>query len=301
MSLFRDKLLDRRIAEAQRVRALHPSYVPVIAEAGRRYEKIIADSQMTVGELSSQVVSKLADCSLPLLFDDGPLDQSVLLVAVDARHRARDGFVYARCAPRLQQPEARDPAEAVVGLAPMSLVLGALVGVCLFATPAAHSAWRRLYLALGKALSRAARFLRVVPRPAACPACTEQSHATEQSHVRCAGSFGASGVGLFDASDACTAGARAAAAATAPVAEATAVDGGDPVASTGIEAAASAMLYAAPDGDDDSTQCVVCLDAPRTRALVPCGHCCACEACHTTIRACPLCRTPVERTLRVYW
>lgn len=61
-------------------------------------------------------------------------------------------------------------------------------------------------------------------------------------------------------------------------------------------------LYMMPERRDESTHlCVVCLDAPRTHALVPCGHMCLCEACTTTPvgKKCPICRDKARRTLSV--
>jgi hypothetical protein len=47
-------------------------------------------------------------------------------------------------------------------------------------------------------------------------------------------------------------------------------------------------------GDDDGTY-VICLDAERTTALVPCGHALLCDACAARVLAaatpaCPVCR-----------
>jgi hypothetical protein len=47
------------------------------------------------------------------------------------------------------------------------------------------------------------------------------------------------------------------------------------------------------DGDDGS--CVICMDQPRTTALIPCGHPLLCAACadkvlRTAAPACPVCR-----------
>ncbi|KAJ8603272.1 hypothetical protein CTAYLR_006954 [Chrysophaeum taylorii] len=50
---------------------------------------------------------------------------------------------------------------------------------------------------------------------------------------------------------------------------------------------------------DDHTLCVVCLDRPKSTALVPCGHR-TCAQCARKCKACPVCRTDVQQTLRVY-
>lgn len=46
---------------------------------------------------------------------------------------------------------------------------------------------------------------------------------------------------------------------------------------------------------DDGGDCVVCLDAPKTRIMVPCGHFCLCDACNAQLRkrACPICRSGI--------
>ena len=50
--------------------------------------------------------------------------------------------------------------------------------------------------------------------------------------------------------------------------------------------------------------CVICLDAPRTHVLAPCGHKCLCGACVTDYQSagakCPLCRAPCTGTMRVF-
>ena len=51
--------------------------------------------------------------------------------------------------------------------------------------------------------------------------------------------------------------------------------------------------------------CVVCVDARKDRAMVPCGHVCACEPCavklmRVTPNRCPICRDPVLNVMRVF-
>jgi hypothetical protein len=41
----------------------------------------------------------------------------------------------------------------------------------------------------------------------------------------------------------------------------------------------SVVPPAAPHSDAEETQCVVCMDAPRNRVVLPCMHMCVCEAC----------------------
>jgi hypothetical protein len=50
-----------------------------------------------------------------------------------------------------------------------------------------------------------------------------------------------------------------------------------------------------PQPDAEETMCVVCFDAPKEYAIVPCGHMCVCEACaelmtKTITPMCPVCR-----------
>mmetsp|Transcript_15538 Transcript_15538/g.29305 ORF Transcript_15538/g.29305 Transcript_15538/m.29305 type:complete len:436 (+) Transcript_15538:387-1694(+) len=65
------------------------------------------------------------------------------------------------------------------------------------------------------------------------------------------------------------------------------------------------------DAHDESkarrVSCVVCHDEAAVMAIVPCGHHCLCEECSMTIvecplsyRLCPLCRSQIQSTLRIY-
>jgi hypothetical protein len=61
----------------------------------------------------------------------------------------------------------------------------------------------------------------------------------------------------------------------------------------------------APHPDAEETLCVVCFDAPKRYAMLPCLHVCACEACavclkQTEFPACPICREPIERVGQVF-
>ena len=51
--------------------------------------------------------------------------------------------------------------------------------------------------------------------------------------------------------------------------------------------------------------CCLCLDAPKTHIVLPCGHKCLCAACASGFdegggRFCPLCRCPMDRVQRVF-
>ena len=55
--------------------------------------------------------------------------------------------------------------------------------------------------------------------------------------------------------------------------------------------------------DDDEHLCAICIDAPRTHVLVPCGHKCVCGDCAALSvqrGACPICRAECFYTTRVY-
>jgi len=54
-----------------------------------------------------------------------------------------------------------------------------------------------------------------------------------------------------------------------------------------------------------STQCEICMAAPRESAFVPCGHGHFCDACASRIAGqqgaiCPICRTQITDILRVF-
>jgi hypothetical protein len=55
----------------------------------------------------------------------------------------------------------------------------------------------------------------------------------------------------------------------------------------------------------EETLCVVCFDAPKDHAIVPCMHVCACEVCAERLlqspATCPVCREPIHRTTRVFF
>jgi len=53
----------------------------------------------------------------------------------------------------------------------------------------------------------------------------------------------------------------------------------------------------------EGTTCVVCLDAPRSHVLTPCGHRCICEGCVNSLprpRRCPVCRADIKAPLRTF-
>jgi hypothetical protein len=61
----------------------------------------------------------------------------------------------------------------------------------------------------------------------------------------------------------------------------------------------------APQPHAEEALCVVCMDERKQRLMVPCMHVCVCEACALRLLDaqaphCPVCRTPVESTTRVF-
>ncbi|XP_077250741.1 putative E3 ubiquitin-protein ligase XBOS34 isoform X1 [Tasmannia lanceolata] len=56
------------------------------------------------------------------------------------------------------------------------------------------------------------------------------------------------------------------------------------------------------DGASDS--CVICLDAPKEGACVPCGHVVGCMSCLNDVKAknwgCPVCRAKINQVIRLY-
>jgi hypothetical protein len=61
----------------------------------------------------------------------------------------------------------------------------------------------------------------------------------------------------------------------------------------------------APHPDAEETMCVVCFDAPKEYAVVPCGHQCVCAGCaeqltKTRTPTCPVCRGPIRETMKVF-
>ncbi|KAD4178189.1 hypothetical protein E3N88_26780 [Mikania micrantha] len=56
--------------------------------------------------------------------------------------------------------------------------------------------------------------------------------------------------------------------------------------------------------NNDSSSCVICLDAPVEGACIPCGHMAGCMSCLNEIKSknwgCPVCRTKIEQVIRLY-
>ncbi|RZB40062.1 E3 ubiquitin-protein ligase LRSAM1-like [Asbolus verrucosus] len=48
-----------------------------------------------------------------------------------------------------------------------------------------------------------------------------------------------------------------------------------------------------------TSECVICMDKACEVIFVPCGHFCCCSECQMTLTDCPMCRTVIERKIRV--
>ena len=55
-----------------------------------------------------------------------------------------------------------------------------------------------------------------------------------------------------------------------------------------------------PSAAEDRLRCCICLDSEKSVAFYPCGHMAACGACGGQVAKCPLCRIPIQCTIRVY-
>ena len=71
-----------------------------------------------------------------------------------------------------------------------------------------------------------------------------------------------------------------------------------------VEAAAPPEAAALPPVVPHEAECVVCMDAPPSHILIPCGHVCVCaacaERCTDITRECPICREPAQQAIRAY-
>jgi hypothetical protein len=73
--------------------------------------------------------------------------------------------------------------------------------------------------------------------------------------------------------------------------------------SSPVQVSPPPLVANADDDDDDDTKlCVICMDADKTQACVPCGHRCLCAACAEANKPdkCPVCRADVSVIIRVF-
>ncbi|XP_026381752.1 putative E3 ubiquitin-protein ligase XBAT35 [Papaver somniferum] len=58
------------------------------------------------------------------------------------------------------------------------------------------------------------------------------------------------------------------------------------------------------DDVGDTTSCIICFDAPREGACIPCGHMVGCVSCLNEIKmkkwGCPVCRRKIDGVIRIY-
>lgn len=72
---------------------------------------------------------------------------------------------------------------------------------------------------------------------------------------------------------------------------------------SGAEALSSNQSFTSSTCTGDSApanDCVVCMDAPVSHVVVPCGHMCLCGRCSAAVDQCPVCRATVQSMMRVY-
>ena len=50
-------------------------------------------------------------------------------------------------------------------------------------------------------------------------------------------------------------------------------------------------------GDDDGSECLICMDQPKKLVFVPCGHYCSCSLCAAKLNQCPLCRCDIQTAI----
>lgn len=56
------------------------------------------------------------------------------------------------------------------------------------------------------------------------------------------------------------------------------------------------------DTDDSSPSmpCALCLTEEKCLAFIPCGHVASCVPCGHSLKSCPICRTEIKASVRVY-
>ena len=52
--------------------------------------------------------------------------------------------------------------------------------------------------------------------------------------------------------------------------------------------------------NSEESICVVCMSAPRSIVLIPCGHLAVCQSCYTRLQQCPVCRSVIRGAIRSY-
>lgn len=75
------------------------------------------------------------------------------------------------------------------------------------------------------------------------------------------------------------------------------------VEGTSVSTMLSAMEVPAseqPNPLPDEKLCCVCRSTAKCMLSLPCSHIATCEQCHDMLRACPICRTPIERGIKAF-
>jgi hypothetical protein len=69
------------------------------------------------------------------------------------------------------------------------------------------------------------------------------------------------------------------------------------------ESTSNAVAVAAATAEVNDYTCVICWTNPRIMVFTPCNHLCSCESCgrHSSITDCPICRTPIDSRIRIYY
>lgn len=52
--------------------------------------------------------------------------------------------------------------------------------------------------------------------------------------------------------------------------------------------------------EKEDNLCSICIDNPKTMAIIPCGHLCCCKECAEMLTACPICRGPKTMALQIF-
>lgn len=78
------------------------------------------------------------------------------------------------------------------------------------------------------------------------------------------------------------------------------------VLASASQVASQSQAFPASTEGDEERLCVVCEDGKKNTLLLPCKHMCLCEKCaheclHKTLKNCPLCRTPIDSSMPVFW
>ena len=68
----------------------------------------------------------------------------------------------------------------------------------------------------------------------------------------------------------------------------------------GTEFVAPSLSSTTKDHRDETTVCVVCMEAERDSVFLPCMHYAACIACGTQLSDCPICRSTITGCSRIY-